>query len=270
MNRERLLKKLEKLDFPELVVLSHKARLKQLLMEDVSHNAVSRGETAPAGFMSVMRNIHAWLKGPSWRVALAGMLSFFLIGSILGVAIYFASPSPAVMAADIVKKDPSIQKRLSGTGDIIIVRVEVRESLASVVCGRSMGDFIEADVDINGRSVINTRRFEGLFIPEIPVEDQDIAMKLAIADPDVKALLDRGGSIGKIFPVFSSITSINVINGNIVKVTPAATQAIVPILLNGNTWLLQVNLADQKVMRLIEPQAAFFPCFDMYYLFRQI
>jgi len=131
-----------------------------------------------------------------------------------------------------------------------------------------MGDFIEADVDITGRSVVNTKRFEGLFIPEVPLEAQDSAVKIASSEPAVKAMLDRGGTIGRIFPIFSTISSIAIVNGNILKVSPAATQAVVPIIVNEKVWMVQVNLEQNKVERIIEPQFKLSPHFDIYYLLK--
>ena len=141
--------------------------------------------------------------------------------------------------------------------------------MATVVCGRSMGDFIEADVDIPERSVVNTKRFEGLFIPEVPLEAQDSAVKIAMAEPSVKAMLDKGATIAQVFPIFSSISSVALINGNILKVSPAATQAVVPIIVNDKIWMVQVNLEQNKVERIIEPQSKSSPHLDIYYLFQQ-
>jgi len=269
MKKEQLLKKLENVELPELLVASHKAKLKQVLLEGVPSTGEVDADTVLERIASSLKASVSWLSGPAWRTALASGLSILFIGALLAVSFYISRPSPAAIAADVVKNDPGIQQRLSGAGDIIIVRVEVRDGMASVVCGRSMGDFIEADVDIQCKSVVNTRRYEGLFIPEMPLQSQDSAVKIAIADPTVKTMLNKGGNVGKVFPIFSAITSIT-IDGNLVKVTPAATQAVVPIYLNGKAWLVQVNLEEQKIERIIEPQSGSSNYFDIYYLLKQI
>ena len=269
MKKEQLLKRLENIDLPELLVVSHKARLKKALLEGISTRQAISKSPSRGRIVSWLEGLVSWLKGPVWRTALASSLTLIVIGAICGVAFYFASPSPAVIAADIVKKDPGIQQRLSGAGDIIIVRVEVRERMATVVCGRSMGDFIEADVDIPGRAIVNTKRFEGLFIPEVPLEAQDSAVKIASSEPSVKAMLDKGATIGRIFPIFSSISSIAIVNGTILKVSPAATQAVVPIIVNDKVWMVQVNLEQNRVERIIEPQYKSSPQFDIYYYLDQ-
>jgi hypothetical protein len=269
MRKEQLLKKLDTIQLPELLVVSHKARLKQALLEGVPAKMQNSRATLDGRGVFSLDGLLSWLKGPAWRTALASSLSLIVIGLILGVAVYFASPSPAAVAADVVKRDPGIQQKLSGKGDIIIVRVEVRDRVASVVCGRSMGDFIEADVDMAGRTVVNTRRFEGLFIPEISTEAQDAAVKIARSDASVKALIDKGGSIGRVFPIFSSIESITIVNGNLVKVTPASTQAVVPVIVGDKAWLVQVNVQTEKVERIIEPQSRPSTYLDIYYMLKQ-
>ena len=268
MKKEQLLRKLENVELPELLVVSHKERLKKALLEGtVSYT--SANEASPASRIgSWLEEVFSWLKGPSWRIALASSLALIMIGVVLGATIYLASPSPAVLAADIVKKDPGIQQKLSGVGEIVIVRVEIREKIATVVCGRSMGDFIEADVDIPGRVIVSTKRFEGLFIPEVPLEAQDSAVKIACTDPSVKSMIDKGATIGRIFPVFSSINNIAIVNGNILKVTPATTQAVVPVILNNKVWMVQVNLEQHKVEKIIEPQSIVSPRYYVYYLLK--
>jgi hypothetical protein len=114
-----------------------------------------------------------------------------------------------------------------------------------------MGDFIEADVDINVRTVVQTRRYEGLFMPELPLVQQADAIQIASSDSRVKALLDKGAQAGRVFPIFSSISRMSVLNGNILKVTPAASQAVVPVHLDGKTWLVQVDL-EAKTERIID------------------
>jgi hypothetical protein len=267
MKKEQLLKRLESVGLPDMLVAGHKARLKQALVMGAPAVNYARKPYPQTG--SIIEGLLSWFRGPTWRTALASSVSVIVLGLVLGVVVYFANPSPAVLAADLVKRDPGIQHKLSWTGEIIIVRVEIRDRMASVVCGRSMGDFIEADVDMDGRTVVNTRRFEGLFIPEISYEAQDSAIKVARSDPGVKAMLDKGAVIGRVFPVFSSIQGITIINGNLVKVTPATTQAVVPVILDGKAWLVQVNLQGEKVERIIEPQSRPSTYFDIFYMLKQ-
>ncbi len=254
MRKEELIRKLERARMPEIIIGGHRTGLKKALLEMPAHgvNVTSRRRwnTAWQG----LEGLWSWLREPVWRAGLASALSVFVVAAILAIVFYVASPSPAVVAADVVKKDPVIQQSLSGTGEIYIMRVVVKETTASVVCGRGVGDFMEAEVDVNQRVVISTRRFEGLFMQELPLVAQDDAVKIAWTDPRVKEMMDKGGKVGKVFPVFTGISRITVTDGNVVKVTPTSAQAVVPIILDGKILLVQVNLDERRAERVIESQ----------------
>lgn len=196
---------------------------------------------------------------------MASAMALFIVGAAVAVIFYLSTPSPSAIAASIVKNDPGIQQKLGGTGEIIIVRVEVRDKIASVVCGRSVGDFIEADVDISGRSVVSTQRYDAVFMPELSVEARDSAVRIALSDSTVKEMVAQGGLIGRVLPIFSSVSKIALVNGNILEVTPAASQAVVPILYNGKSWLVEVNLEENTIDHIIEPQSNVSPYFKVHY-----
>lgn len=259
MKKEDLIRRLEQAEVPELHIAGHRKRLKQALMEGYS---INQPETAmvyheiPHSWWGSFLN---WLRGPVWRPALASILSVIMLAGMLAGAFYLASPSPSVIAADVVRNDPSIQKKLSGSGEIIIVQVEVRDRVAKVVCGRGIGDFIEADVDIAGRTIVTTRRFEGLFMAELDPKAHENAINIALLDSRVKPILAKGATIGRVFPVFSSISSIAISNDNLIKIVPSGYHAIVPLYVDGKAWLVDVDLEQNRIDRIIEPQTLFMP-----------
>ncbi|MHB8084887.1 MAG: hypothetical protein ACYDHZ_03605 [Dehalococcoidia bacterium] len=264
MKKEELIRKLENATLPDLLVASHKERLKRLLLEKpASRNATASSPAGQGGWNLI--DIFNWLRAPAWRAATASAMALFIIGAAVAVVFYVSTPSPSAIAASIVKNDPGIQHRLGGTGEIIIVRVEVRDKIASVVCGRGVGDFIEADVDISGRSVVSTKRYEAFFMPELPVDARDSAVKIALSDSNVKEMVAQGGLIGRVLPIFSSVSKIALVNGNILEVTPAASQAVVPILYNGKSWLVEVNLEENRIEQIIEPQSNLSPYLKVHY-----
>lgn len=261
MMKEELIKKLEHVELPDMEIPGHRRVLKQVLMQGTASSQLLGKEAYPSRSGSRLWALWEWLKGPWWRPALASALGMLILGAVLAGIFYAVTPSPSVIAADVVKNDPVIQQKLSGSGEIIIVRVEVRDRMAHVVCGRGMGDFIEADVDIHDRTVVNARRFEGLFVAELAPEANENAINIALLDSRVKPMLDRGATIGRVFPVFSSVSSIAISDGNLVKITPAACHAIVPVYVDGKAWLVDVDLDQKKVARIMEPQALFMPYF---------
>ena len=267
MKKEMLIRRLENVEIPELLIAGHREKLKSVLIDGAAGmRQPLKAESQADRFADTVRKAFDWLRVPAWRAAAASGLALFVVAAALATVFYIVSPSPSVIAADVVKRDPAIQQRLTGTGEIIIVRVDVRDGMASVVCCRGAGDFIEAEVDINVRTVVQTRRYEGLFMPELPREEQDRAIRIASSDPRVKALMDDGAKTGRVFPVFSSISRMTVVGGNILKVTADVSQAVVPLLLDGKTWLVQVNMQEMKIERLIEQQSNSHHLFEMYYL----
>ena len=267
MKKEMLIRSLENAEIPVLLIAGHREKLKSVLIEgNAGMRQPLKASSQADDFSGTVRKAFDWLRAPAWRAAAASGLALFAVAAVLATVFYIVSPSPSVIAADVVKRDPAIQQRLTGTGEIIIVRVDVRDGMASVICCRGVGDFIEADVDINVRTVVQTRRYEGLFMPELPREEQDRAIQIASSDPRVKALMDDGAKTGRVFPVFSSISRMTVVDGNILKVTADVSQAVVPVLLNGKTWLVQVNMQEMKIEKVIEQQSNSHGLFEMYYL----
>lgn len=259
MKKEALIRMLESTDLPDLMVAGHKSSLRKGLLQGAYAEALAKGggQASPG---SIFRGWLNWLRAPAWRMAAASGLAIFVVAAVLSLAFYLAAPSPSVVAADVVKRDPGIQQRLNGTGEIIIMRVDVRDGMASVICGRCMGDLIEADVDINVKTVVSARRYEGLFMPELARDERERAIKIAAADERMKSVMDRGGSVDRVFPIFSSVSNMSVIGDSILKVTPAAAQAIVSVKLDGKTWLALVDLDQGRVERITEPEAG-----NMYY-----
>jgi hypothetical protein len=265
MKKEALIRKLEKTDLPDLLIVGHRNSLRKVLLEGVPAGIMATGKQVAGSPRNIFEAFLDWLRAPAWRMAAASGLALFVVAAVISLAFYLAAPSPSVIAADVVKKDPGIQQRLSGTGEIIIIRVDVRDGMASVVCGRCMGDFIEADVDMNVKAVVSTRRYEGLFVPELAQNTREQAIEIATSDPRIKSIMDRGASVGRVFPVFSSVSNMSVIGGSIIKVTPAASQAIVPLQLDGKTWLVQVNLEEKRTERIIEPEVGSSYYYEIFY-----
>jgi hypothetical protein len=259
MKKEALIRTLESTELPDLLIAGHKNCLRKVLLEGAYTEAMAGGASGEAAG-NIFRRWLEWLRAPAWRMAAASGVALFIIASVLSLSVYLAAPSPSAVAADVVKRDPGIQQRLNGTGDIIIMRVDGRDGMASVVCGRCMGDVIEADVDMNVKTVVSARRYEGLFVPELTREAREHALNIAAADDRVKSIMDRGAKVERVFPIFSQISNMSVISGSILKVTPAAEQAIVSMQLDAKTWLVLVDLEKGRVERVTEPEAD-----NMYY-----
>jgi len=265
MKKEALIRKLEKADLPDILIAGHRDTLRRVLLQGDYAGSMAAGRSAAGYPGNIFNSFLNWLRAPAWRMAAASGLALIIVAAVLSLAVYLAAPSPSVVAADVVRKDPGIQQRLNGSGDIIIVRVDVRDGMASVLCGRCMGDFIEADVDMNVKAVVGTRRYEGLYMPELDPGMREQAVKIAVSEPRLKGIMERGGSVGRVYPIFSSISNMSIIGGSILKITPAASQAIVPVQLDGQIWLVQVSLQENRIERIIEPQADSSYYYEIFY-----
>jgi len=265
MKKEALIRKLEKADLPELLIAGHRNCLRKVLLEGGYAVGITSGKQAAGSPKNIFEGWLNWLRAPAWRMAAASGLALIIVAAVLSLSFYLAAPSPSVIAADVVKRDPGIQQRLNGTGEIIIMRVDIRDGMASVICGRCMGDFMEADVDMNVKAVVSARRYEGLYMPELDPNMREQAIKIAVSEPRLKSIMDRGGSVGRVYPIFSSISNMSIIGGSVLKVTPAASQAIVPVQFEGQTWLAQVNLEENRVERIVEPQAGSSYYYEVFY-----
>ena len=144
MKKQTPIRKLENVEIPELLIVSHREKLKAVLIEGTVGMRRPGKAALPSGdFMGTIRKALDWLRAPAWRAAAASGLALFVVAGVLAAVFYIASPSPAVIAADVVKKDLAIQQRLTGTGEIIIVRVDVRDGMASVVCAAAWGTLLK-------------------------------------------------------------------------------------------------------------------------------
>ncbi|MBN1691710.1 MAG: hypothetical protein JW901_11910 [Dehalococcoidia bacterium] len=264
MKREALIRMLESTDLPDLMVAGHKSSLRKALLGGACTEALAAAgsRTSPG---NIFQGWLDWLRAPAWRMAAASGLALFIVAAVLSLSIYLADPSPSAVAADVVKRDPGIQQRLNGSGEIIIMRVDIRDGMASVICGRCMGDLIEADVDINVKTVVSARRYEGLFMPELEQEARERAVEIATADERVKSIMDRGGNVDRVFPIFSSVSNMSIMGGSVLKVTPAAAQAIVSVQLDAKTWLALVDLEEGRIERITEPEAGNTYYYEIFY-----
>ena len=161
--------------------------------------------------------------------------------------------SPVTLASNIVRKDADIHQALGGDGEITILKVDIANGTARVLCGRGMGDLVEADVDLNTKMVTRFQRLQGLFVPELTDLAQANAINIALMDPQLQEVLNRGGEIVRVFPSFSSMSAVTVIDDKIVRIQPDSSLAVVEVELGGKSWFAHINLDDGKAEEIIEP-----------------
>ena len=80
--------------------------------------------------------------------------------------------------------------------------------------------------------------------------DEPKASDIAKADPRVQELLNKGASITKVSPMYSFGTRINAETGKTEEFTEGLFR--IEITLGETIWIAHVDLAEGKVVRLIE------------------
>ena len=246
MKEEELIKKLESVELPEIELQSHRRRLRMALLN--------------AGYLQRQREVTIWslakLKGvkdimtrslvlrqPVWRTALAGVLAIALI---VGLAIALPSltgQSSEALAADIAENSPQVWAALGG-GEVTVKVIKLVDDKGTVLCIGELG-IVTAEVDLKTKGVT-----EVVLMPELTGADEQRAIDIAKADPRVKELLDKGAMIGRVSPMYSFETRMNVETGEMEEFSK--TLARVAIELGGKNWAAEVDLTEGKVVSLVE------------------
>ena len=272
------------LDFAQKLVklhavppLSFKAQLKERLLLKLSEAEATSAKKnwlwdglrhlVPRSMMWRARDVLTWglmSRQPTWKTVIAGVLAVALIAGLVIAVPSLTGPSPTALASEIARRDPQVQEAIGSWGEITVLKVEITGQTAHVLCGRETGAVVEANVNLKARTVTSVERLEGLFVPELTEAEKAKAINIALADPRVKEILDKGGRISKVFPSLSSMSAVFIINDRVIKLPPTTNMAIVQIESEANSWLVHVNLDKEKVERIIEPQSRIIPPFNFW------
>lgn len=199
MNEEELIKKLERVDLPKIEVQGHRRRLRMALLqsqyfEEEPKVAVSnQAKSKMKGGINMLKGLISWR--PVWKLALVSTLVLALIvGSALLIPSLFG-PSPEVRAAEIARISPEVRALVGG--EPVIRGVKVVGGTGYVLCqGPEVSIVCEVDVK-TGEELKLVRVVKP---PELSDEGKAKAIEIAKADSRVQELLDRGGTIDKVFP----------------------------------------------------------------------
>jgi len=268
MNRDDLIHRLENLTVPEIEIRSHRRRLKKALLTSRYFERCQKRATIWEMVKLRIKGLISMRQQRIWRVAVAITATALVVGLVIIPS--QVEPSPATLVSNIVQKDPAIHQALSGEGEIKVLQVYVSGGTAHVLCGRGVGDLVEADVDLTTKAVTGFQRLQGLFVPELTNPAQTNAINIALGDSQVQELLNRGGQIGRVLPSFSSMSAVTVINDRIVKIQPDSGLAVVEIRAGGKSWLVHINLDEGTVEHIIEPQSHIIPPFDFWNTLRPL
>jgi len=249
MREEDLIKKLENVELPEIEVQSHRRQLRMALL-DAGYLRGQRGVTilevakskVKGGIDIIMRGLLS--RQPVWKSLVVGVGAIALIIGLTIALPSLTGQSAEALAAEIAENSPQVQAAL-GDGEVEVVKViEVVDEKGRVIC-RGVTGLVTAEVDLKTKQVTEVVR-----MPELTAADEQEAIDIAKADPRVQELLNKGASIGKVSPMYSFGTRVNPETGEIEEFSEELVR--VEITLGETIWIARVDLAEEKVMRLME------------------
>jgi len=202
MKEEKLIKKLENIELPDIELQSHRRRLRMALLS-TGYLQRQRGVTILELVKSrVKEGVDIMIRGlvsrqPVWKTAIASVLAIALITGLAIALPGVTEQSAYAQAAEIAENSPQIQAAL-GDGEVWEVKViKIVDDKGTVLCKGELGIFITAEVDLK------TKEVTIVSMPELTEADEAEAINIAKADPGVKELLDQGASIDKVSPMYS-------------------------------------------------------------------
>lgn len=276
MKEEELIKKLEKVELPRTQLESHRRWLRMAVLNaDRLLNEQSRVTTLALAKSRVSRGMDTIRRGlvsrqPVWKTALVCMSTVALITGLAIALPLLIGQSPEVLAASIVRNSPEVQAAVVGKpvkadpvtlGSVVVELVDMGliqedgDNVRVLVKGE-WGRYAIADVDLGVKEVTRVYKF-----PEFSDEEKARAIEIAWADPKVQELLDKEGKIDKVIPLATGDADgamsfkLDDEEGEIAveggRILPAAV-----VVLDGQTWLVFVDLDEGEVIRILDPESA--------------
>ena len=276
MKEEELIKKLEKVELPRTQLESHRRWLRMAVLNaDRLLNEQSRVTTLALAKSRVSRGTDTITRGlvsrqPVWKTALVCMSTVALITGLAIALPLLIGQSPEVLAASIVRNSPEVQAAVVGKpvkadpvtlGSVVVELVDMGliqedgDNVRVLVKGE-WGRYAVADVDLGVKEVTRVYKF-----PEFSDEEKARAIEIARADPKVQELLDKEGKIDKVIPLATGDADgamsfkLDDEEGEIAveggRILPAAV-----VVLDGQTWLVFVDLDEGEVIRILDPESA--------------
>ncbi|MDY6892212.1 MAG: zf-HC2 domain-containing protein, partial [Chloroflexota bacterium] len=199
---------------------------------------------------------------PAWRTVTVAVLAMALIAGLsLGIP---SGTNPAYAeAAEIAQNAPEVKAALGeNVEEITLVKVvQVGDGKGVVVCGAAMSPLVAANVDLVTKKVTEV---ESIPMPELTEEDQQKAISIAEADPEVQGILADGGTIENVFPVYT-MSAIKVEEeSDKVEVPNMVMMAMVHVRQGDTLYVVEIDLEKECVLSVSvieeaqEPQVTVF------------
>ena len=251
MKEEELIKKLKNVELPDIRLESHQRRLKMALL-DADYLKKQRRVTIPSLAKSVLTGVKdTMIKGlisrqPVWKTVTVGVLALALILGLSLTMPALASKSAYAQAAEIVQNSPEMQAALGMDENVqLIEMLNVVNDRGTVIAKGEMG-IASAEVDLKTREISEIT----ILMDEQDEESKQKAIDIAMADPEVKELIDSGATIGDVSIMYFFESQRNMETGDVQE--SSKIMATVEIVGDGVTHVAHINLTEGTLVKLNE------------------
>lgn len=156
-----------------------------------------------------------------------------------------ASKSPLYFIEDTARNSSEIKTALGG-GEVNVVKAFILEFTTTsqkgiVICNsQTTGNYVAAEVDALSNQATN--------IVPLPHIDEEKAKTIARSDTTVKKLLDDGGEITGVFPVYSANVQTNMSTWQ----TELVSESLANVMINfdNQQWVAQVDVNELRVVNI--------------------
>jgi len=201
MKDKDLIKKLENVELPEVELPSHQRRLKMALLESgylrkrQSATVSERVKNRIKGGIDTIMGIFV-SRRPVWQTVLASALAIVLIAALYITLPSLFGQSDKALAAEIAQNSSEVLAALGGEDISEVEVLEIKDDIATVKVGGTLGTIITVEVDLLAKIVT-----EVIGGPQLTDEEKETALNILNADPGVQALFAQGAVIHALLPI---------------------------------------------------------------------
>jgi len=197
------------------------------------------------GLIPRVRALTAWQ--PRWKLVMSSALVIAIIATISALVPGLLGPSPEVLAAQIAAGDPGVTALLQGTPTTQTTVVSA--SKGYVMTEGPSGETILAYVDLPTGTVFKVYR---LTVPSLTEEDRVRIIGLAIADPGLREVIRQEFTVRDV-SLLPSRFRLELADGQ-PRLWNEDMLARVMFRTAGQTWIAVVDLIQNKVVQVYQPQ----------------
>jgi hypothetical protein len=248
MTYEDVIKKLENVTLPDILLESHRRELRVALIREYSLIKAQHAR----------RSLFGWLQSRSslWRTVLVTSTIWVLIALVVVMSVLlprYQTDSVTAIAVNTVLASPEIKMALASDGVETVTVSDIGNNLLEVLVESRGGTIIIVQVDTQNKKV-TILEISYIILLGSPYEaeeyitgaEQDKVINLARTDHTFKDLMDKGASMSKTIAIWS-IVSTRRIDTDITTQT-RERWSMVAVDYQDKQWFFLVNIERARVI----------------------